>query len=317
MVLIFSINSDSSTENVIQWLLKKEIKFLRLNEDDHVLIKHLSHNDFILFINGEELAFSDIDSVWYRRGDLFFKTLFSKESIVENYNKQETDIIKSFFYDLIKSKKNLNNYNFSTVNKLKVLKYCRENGLNNAPFIITQYKNELMRFYKENNNEIISKSLNTPFIMISKVYTYMSYTYRIDADDIKILKPKFSPTFFQKQIKKKYEIRTVYVDQKFYSMVIFSQKNKKTAVDFRHYDRIKPNRLTPFKLPDWFQKKMLKMLKKFEINCASFDTIISPEDEYFMIDLNPIGQFGMVSTPCNYNLEEKFANFLKYERKNT
>lgn len=310
MVLIFSINSDYSTNEVIRWLLKRKIKIIRINENDQIIIKRLSNSNAVLSLDGEEFTLSDIDSIWYRRGDLFMKTLFSSKSIVQEYNKQETDEIRSYFHTLIENKRNLNNRNFSTVNKLEVLKYCKDNGLNKAPFIITQCKDELLKFFLDNDKKIISKAINTPYILMSNGITYMSYTYKVDDNFIKNLNSTFTPTFFQQQIKKKYEIRTVYLNEKFYSMIIFSQKNKKTAIDFRHYDMDKPNRLSPFKLPNWFQKKMLKMLKEFGINCASFDTIISGKNEYFMIDLNPIGQFGMVSQPCNYNLEEKFAKFL-------
>ncbi|MNR06137.1 hypothetical protein D3C85_1222000 [compost metagenome] len=50
------------------------------------------------------------------------------------------------------------------------------------------------------------------------------------------------------------------------------------------------------------------MLDAYGLNCASFDVIYSSDDaQYYFLDLNPVGQFGMVSTPCNYNLEKEIA----------
>ena len=43
---------------------------------------------------------------------------------------------------------------------------------------------------------------------------------------------------------------------------------------------------------------------------GSIDIILTPDKEYVFLEVNAVGQFGMVSVPCNYFLEEKFADFL-------
>ena len=43
---------------------------------------------------------------------------------------------------------------------------------------------------------------------------------------------------------------------------------------------------------------------------GSIDLIRSTEKEYVFLEVNPSGQFEMVSLPCNYHLEEKIANYL-------
>jgi hypothetical protein len=37
---------------------------------------------------------------------------------------------------------------------------------------------------------------------------------------------------------------------------------------------------------------------------------MTKKGEYVFLEVNPIGQFGMVSAPCNYNLEKKIAQYL-------
>ena len=46
------------------------------------------------------------------------------------------------------------------------------------------------------------------------------------------------------------------------------------------------------------------------MNTGSFDFILTSEGEYVFLEVNPIGQFGMVSYPCNYYLEEKIVDLL-------
>jgi hypothetical protein len=37
---------------------------------------------------------------------------------------------------------------------------------------------------------------------------------------------------------------------------------------------------------------------------------VFPNGDIYFLEVNPAGQFGMVSTPCNYYLEEKIAEVL-------
>ena len=46
------------------------------------------------------------------------------------------------------------------------------------------------------------------------------------------------------------------------------------------------------------------------LNTGSIDMILTPEGDYYFLEVNPVGQFGMISHPCNFYLEEKVANFL-------
>ena len=96
----------------------------------------------------------------------------------------------------------------------------------------------------------------------------------------------------------------------FFSMAIFSQSNSKTKIDFREYDNEIPNRCVPYILPKYIEKLLLKFSKKVGLNSGSFDLIKTVDDNYVFLEVNPAGQFGMVSYPCNYFLEEKIANHL-------
>ena len=48
-------------------------------------------------------------------------------------------------------------------------------------------------------------------------------------------------------------------------------------------------------------------MQKLDLETGSIDLIKSTNGEYYFLEINPNGQFGMTSYPCNYNLEEKVA----------
>lgn len=94
-------------------------------------------------------------------------------------------------------------------------------------------------------------------------------------------------------------------------MAIFSQNDSQTKIDFRNYNHSTPNRNVPYKLPEELEHKLTNLSKKIGINCGSIDMIVTKNDDYIFLEINPIGQFGMVSNPCNYYLHEKIALFFK------
>ncbi len=51
-------------------------------------------------------------------------------------------------------------------------------------------------------------------------------------------------------------------------------------------------------------------MDKLDLNCGSIDMIVNTKNEFIFLEVNPVGQFGMVSEPCNYFLEKKVAEFL-------
>lgn len=313
MVLILSEENDFSTNDVIDWLIYYRIKFVRINSNDQIKLNYLCSDVFEICCKKQIINSINIDSVWYRRGNFFFDLTTKRNNIFINYNHEENKVIKSHIHNILSLKRSLNNFNFSDENKLDILSEAKKLGLNTSNYLVTQSKDVLQDFFKEHKQKVISKALKRPFNLITDDgIRYHTYTYFLKEKDIEKLPDTFNPTFFQEALDKKYEVRTFYMTGDFYSMAIFSQNNKKTKFDYRHYDQHLPNRNTPYKLPDSYKKGLDKLLRRFSLNSASMDIIVSTKGEFFLIDVNPIGQFGMTSIPCNYNLEKKIARYLAY-----
>jgi glutathione synthase/RimK-type ligase-like ATP-grasp enzyme len=49
---------------------------------------------------------------------------------------------------------------------------------------------------------------------------------------------------------------------------------------------------------------------QLELTTASIDLIVDLNENYVFLEVNPDGQFGMISYPCNYYLEKEIANQL-------
>jgi ATP-GRASP peptide maturase of grasp-with-spasm system len=312
MVYIFSNEIDLSTTQVCKWLNFYGQDWIRINT-------YKVLNDKLNISQKESLNYEKY-SLWYRK--LPFNLLKQqinwntkklpkqiKEKINLHFLKERSELLEVEYNLLIRNKNFLNDPITTKLNKSNQLLIAESVGLKIPASFIVKSRKELINLFNSYGNLAI-KSLSPISILEYENLYYGPYTNILNQSDILKLPEFFEPIFIQKYIEKKYEIRSFFLDNSFYSMVIFSQNDKQTVTDFRRYNSNKPNRTIPFKLPRQIESQLKKFLKVSGINSGSFDLIVTPEDDFVFLELNPVGQFGMVSNPCNYYLEKKIANFL-------
>jgi len=52
------------------------------------------------------------------------------------------------------------------------------------------------------------------------------------------------------------------------------------------------------------------LFKELSLNNCSVDVIVNEQNCFYFLEINPIGQFGMVSQPCNYYCEKQLVENL-------
>ncbi|MDP2387949.1 MAG: grasp-with-spasm system ATP-grasp peptide maturase [Bacteroidota bacterium] len=313
-VLIISSDIDRSTSEVLEWLIVKKQPFIRLNDNvcfdlDNIEIMQ-KQNKLVLKYNGEIIYLKNIKSFWYRRGSISVRNNIpdSIPNAVKIYLNEECKAIEAFIiYELDKLAK-INHYGNSNLNKLYQLSLAVECGLN-IPYTAIANDSSTVKKILLEHKSIVSKSIQASLNYQTKSNMYSLMTSKFENCDLDTSAANFFYTKFQPQIVKDFELRIFFLNKKFYTMAIFSQRNKKTEVDFRNYDFENPNRCVPYKLPVFLEKKLLKLMNKLDLLSGSIDMIVRGK-EYYFLEVNPVGQFGMVSYPCNYYLEEKIAEIL-------
>jgi ATP-GRASP peptide maturase of grasp-with-spasm system len=318
MVLIISEQSDVSTDCVIEWLRFYNVQFIRLNEGEaeNVVATVEMNNDTILIhfkIKGKTFSTDDIGSVWFRRGFLTFNTSFlaisTKNSAINNQVEtiinRESSTLLAFIIAQLKLKKSINNPFAYNLNKLNVLAYAAHVGLKIPKTIIINNKEDLKTLLKEPYNQIINKPIQDIFTLNAFGYFQSQGTMKLS--DYALVPNKFYYSLFQQYIDKKYELRIFFLNNKFYCSAVFTN-----LVDGRNL-RLdnKMVRIVPFVLPNKIKDKLKKINKKIGIESGSIDMIVDKQDEFYFMEINPVGQFGTMGRICNYNLYEKIAGALK------
>jgi ATP-GRASP peptide maturase of grasp-with-spasm system len=284
--------------------------------NDKIYIRKIDFEDdfFILEIENKIFNSKDIQSVWFRRGKLntFINEIIDQDEIskkLRTFNYGEKFAIEAFVHSFFLKKISVNNSLLQNVNKPIVLSRAKSNGLQIPETIITSCKDELINFKKE-HQRIITKSTNETLFFTIQDIRSTGYTIEVTNQMISEIPDVFTPSLFQKRIEKEFEIRTFFLNESFYSMAIFSQSNTKTKLDFRHYDDLNPNRNIPFLLPPSIEERTKKLMSSMKLNCGSLDFICDVNGDIIFLEINPVGQFGMLSAPCNYYLEKEIANAL-------
>ncbi|KIX21862.1 hypothetical protein SY27_04040 [Flavobacterium sp. 316] len=311
MILILSNRFDTSTTIVTEWLDLERIDWIRINEEDPLNIHFLGSDIKFELINNKSFFLSEIKSYWYRRG-LFNLANFKLSSIKQfnSFQQFETKKIIEFIMYKLDCLNKINSFNNSDVNKLIISDKARKVGLITPIDYLISLKDSFKNL-ESYNNSLITKSVSGDCMQDFQNFTIYNYTKKITLKDVS--SDLFFPSLVQNYIEKKYEIRSFFLNNEFYSMAILSQNSKQTEIDFRDYNKEKPNRTIPFKLPNYIENKIKQLMDELSLNSGSIDMIVTPQNDFVFLEVNPIGQFGMTSYPCNYNIEKLIAKTLKYD----
>lgn len=326
MILIFSKETDYSTDEVIKWLNFHKASWVRINGEDidekskklsFFFGENTSKKNGYFFLSGKKIYFNSIKAAWFRRSHSFSKvsSLLSNQKLevkaIYNLTKFLKGEVTSILRFIIKNLncKWLDHPNDVSLNKLSTLSLANEIGIKIPETLVTNDLSELKRF--ASNAQIITKAINEVESFEIDKHLYMLYTRVINKEKLNQINDEFCfPILIQKKIQKKYEIRSFYLEGDFYSMAIFSQNDNQTKIDFREYNNLKPNRTVPYKLPEELKTKLKTLMITLNLKHGSIDLILGENKEYYFLEVNPVGQFGMTSHPCNYYLEKKIAEML-------
>lgn len=308
ILILSQSHLEGTTDHVCQWMDHLRIPYLRVNGEDFFDIQNLDD-----LPGNNEMA-----AVWYRRKISSFPVKyrlkqadFNTEYTLKRFLVDEFNSLHSLLFFTIDRHKWLNDpISEDNLNKLHVLSLARQCGIN-IPFTeVVTTKAAIIHLLDKCNELIVKPVSECIFVEDADGEKYKMLTKTINKANLHLVPEKFFPSLVQEKIIKKFEIRTFYLDGECHSMAIFSQNNRKTKDDFRNYDNQRPNRTVPYKLPADLELKLEQLMKALRFRTGSIDLMVDMQGNYHFLEINPEGQFGMVSYPCNYYLEKKLALLL-------
>lgn len=321
ILILSTASSEATTNRVMEHLLSLGIAPLRLNGRD--LDQHsdfqlaLSHGTTEIEIEGVRFDPREVRAVWFRRWlepqpfqgmNLLPSAASDSYAIsqrVTDHLLGELRRLGPLVFSELEELRWLGHPNSSSPNKLRVLKLASQVGLETPATIVTTSKEHLRRFAA--GKRIVTKPIGEADSFPVGRDVYLMFTREISDEVVESLPDRFFPSLFQERIEKLYELRTFYLAGDCHSAAIFSQADPGTSDDFRNYNRQRPNRMVAYRLPQQIEDRIGQLMKRLQLDTGSLDLIRTPDGRFVFLEVNPVGQFGMISRPCNYHLEKKVA----------
>lgn len=321
MILILSkAELEHSTEEVMDWIEALGGSCVRFNGEDFDGTEawHMEISDrkvhFTFNRHGRTYKSAEIRIVWFRRHHglknfEYLRPLKDLGTSIKNHLKNELFAAGEAAYHMLPHAQWFDVPQDTRINKIGQLLLAKSLGFDTPDTILTNSLEEIESF-RSNYRAIITKSLSDSNDLNYKNKNYILYTLEVPREVREYVNNSIFPTLVQEALEKKYELRIFYLRGACYAMAIFSQNDAETATDMRQYNYSKPNRMVPFSLPDAVAQKIDALMRALRLQSGSVDVIITRDNRYVFLEVNPVGQFGMVSYPCNYNLEKKIAEYL-------
>ncbi|MCY1060084.1 grasp-with-spasm system ATP-grasp peptide maturase [Nannocystis sp. SCPEA4] len=324
MILIFSNCGDPSTLDVMRWIDHlSDARVVRINSDEEYRVElTLADDDFFVRVNDDAFRLADVSSAWLRKGSFWFKGLFpgvtatGRPALTRHLDRmleREDRTLRDHFHYLLRKRCNvLGSAHGSVPNKLVVLEHARELGLRTPSFCVSNLRSHAQGLVASDSG-YVTKAMSDGLYLFDATESkagYFTYTEALGPQTLEGVGTHMAPSFFQKYIEKALELRIFFLDDQFRAGAIFSQNDEKTRVDYRKYNDERPNRVIPFRLPKDIEDKLARLARALDLNTGSFDMIVDKRGAFYLLEVNPVGQFGPLSEKCNLGIERMIAERL-------
>ncbi|AZA79847.1 hypothetical protein EG347_21340 [Chryseobacterium sp. G0186] len=312
MILIISKSDDTPTEQVANWLKVYKVPFFILNDNIYDVLK-INFNSGEIFIG--EHPIDTFKVVWFRKFPYALRENQKKDirnnlyfSLVE-YNLIEARALREYLLFELK-KRNvvwLTNPLSMTENKLIQMQMAKACGLLVPETFIVNNK-KIAETLTESGKEFITKPFENCVNFRTKNRIITMQTTVVN-DRLDAVSDYFRPALVQSKIERQFEVRVFYLLGSFFSTKIITNDN--AMVDHRISVANDDCRFEICQLPEDVEKKLRHLLDTLELNCASADLIVNNQNEYYFLEVNPVGQFTYHSVFNNTYLEIEIALALK------
>lgn len=309
MILVLTHSEDFYNIDIFfKYLNSKKIPFFRLNTDR---INHLQHitctaeNFIITDEEGSKVSSDQISAVWHRKTwsvqipeelDDHFSEIFSAEYGHLRHN-MYTVLAKLPWINDLEAEY------FIQRNKMYQLKIARKAGLDVPDTIFTNDASAVHQFLgKHNTGDAVAK-LHGPTVQSMSGANLVETVKFSKSNDQDFESFAFCPMIIQPYIEKQYELRVAFIDGSCFTGKI---RNSDKA-DWR---TMKGNLWEPYELPVEIEKKLSVMMQQFNLIFGAIDLIKGVDGNYWFLEVNPQGEWGMLQKELGYPIAQAIADCL-------
>ncbi len=183
---------------------------------------------------------------------------------------------------------------------------ARDTGFE-IPFTIISNDPEAIRgFVSRSKRPVVYKSLSQSLSLESGKPLFTGLLTEKEMGKLDLI--RFSPGIFQEYIPKAYEIRVTVVGQRFFTVKIDSQALPDAMLDWRR--SVFDVDYQPIEIPTELESRIQSFMARFGLLYAAFDFIVTPDERYVFLEVNPAGQYMWIESKTGLQITAALADVL-------
>ncbi len=301
-LLIVTSESDIHADAVIKELQGNVIEPIRLNSESFIP-KSQYHfawgadgklTDRALHFYDSLRQAKEIKVIWWRKPQDYLPHPNVTDYWAIKYAQDETKFLIQSLRGLFPEAKWVNDYNnlrlpSSRINQIPV---ARQLGIPIPPTLVTNHYEPALHFLQQYKNCIVKPMSYSGFLHEGQQYGCYSRPINIETLEAFRESIHLAPLFIQKRILKKAEYRVTLIGKRHFVCRLDAEhlNDPDVSMDWRVTEPDKVSHI-PDTLPESYIHKLQQMLDIFGLNFGAFDVIRDDDDELYLIELNPNGQW--------------------------
>ncbi|MFA8435800.1 MAG: MvdC/MvdD family ATP grasp protein [Marinifilaceae bacterium] len=318
-ILIITHQSDNpSIETVSKILHQEGVAVFRFDSDLYPskisVSQFIDNGEIRTYIerDNERHLLDEFEAIWYRR---FFVGKELDRDIPKEFRGPILEESKRVILGMLETSDAFKLDDYHNIRRcsdkhlqLKLAKQC---GLRIPKTLVTNNKEDLRKFFADTPKGVITK-MQSSFAIYEKNVENVVFTNTLEAEHLEDLDDlQISPMQFQEKINKKVELRVTIVGDQIVAYSIDSQKLVNAKDDWRKEGATLLNQWEPFELPEEINKKLLQLMDRLCLNYGAIDLILTPENEYVFLEINPVGEFFWLDKLSEGKISQALANLLQ------
>ncbi len=261
---------------------------------------------------GPGISLSHVRSVWYRRPGDFVIPPYQRRQTAQfarsELNAALSGVLRSLECFWMNHPGAISEASY----KAEQLTRAHRLGLRIPATCVTSQPAEARAFYRTHDGDIIIKALGDQHIYSpgeGPGLASMIFTSLLPADATsKFHRVKDAPVLLQQHIEKQSDIRVTVVQDDVFAVAIDSQGNADSVVDWRLAGPVLPHEI--IQLPDDVRCQLIALTKSYGLSFACIDLVLSKQDEYVFLELNPTGEWGWIERVTGLNITNSIVTAL-------
>lgn len=255
---------------------------------------------------------SGVTGVWYRRSFNLGSGL--KEILDKEYLGPTMKEVQRTLFGMLEGMPCFQIEKYSVYRRLdskeEQLRMAVKHGLRIPDTCITNSPAQASRFFDSSRSLVITK-MQSSFAIYRNEEEHVVFTNELNESHLQDLDGlKLCPMTFQQKLDKKLELRVTIVGRKAFTFSIDSQRSDNAKIDWRKEGVAMIEDWQPFELPAGIERKLTAMMDDYGLNYGAIDMILTPDDEYYFLEVNAAGEYFWLDKLCGNIISQQMAAVL-------